>query len=49
MSKSHLFLKNEFGISRIFNRTREREMIMKKLWKTERIIVIRGRIFIAVV
>lgn len=25
MSKSHLFLKNEFGISRIFNRTRGRD------------------------
>lgn len=25
MSKSHLFLKNEFGISRIFDRTRGRD------------------------
>ena len=25
MSKSHLFLKNECGISRIFNRTRGRD------------------------
>lgn len=45
MSKSHLFLKNEFGISRIFNRTRGRDDD-EDFQKMKRTIVSRGRVFI---
>ena len=48
MGKSHLFLKNEFGICLKLTE-QEAEMMKKKLRKTKRIIVSREKSFIVAV